>query len=381
MVDASRRKGMFLARDAGAASRESALLARLAVSGYGRVDTPVLCPASVFLDFSGEEIRSSLFLAGDGSGAELCLRPEYTIPVCRAYLASDAAGRRATFSYCGPVFRSRADGPSETVQAGLESYGRSDVPAADADVLMLALDAAAAGGFSGGGVRMGDAGLLADLFDALDLPAHWRRGIKRDLDKGQGVDAVLADVPSTPTDHRGVLAALTGTDGKGARALVEDLLSIAGIATVGGRTPAEIAERFMAQVASRSTPDVASEQRDILKRFLAVEGHPDEASLAMRDLAGDAKLDIGRALDLFDERANFLAAQGLGDELTFQASFGRNLDYYTGFVFEVRRPGGEVAIGGGRYDRLAQSLGSREPIPAVGAALWVDRLGGGEQAR
>ena len=375
VAEPSRQNGTFLARNA---SREAALLARLGAAGYGRVETPVLCPASVFLDFSGEEIRSALFLTSDGAGAELCLRPEYTIPVCRAYLASEAAGRRATFSYCGPVFRSRAGSLGETVQAGLESYGRPDLPAADAEVLALALDAAAAAGFPGGTVRTGDAGLLAALFDALDLPAHWRRRLKRALDKGQGSDTVLAEAPPAASDHRGVLAALDGADRKGARALVEDLLAIAGIATVGGRTPAEIAERFMAQVASRAAPDVASEQRDVLTRFLAVEGHPDDASLAMRDLAGDAKLDLGRALDLFDERANFLAAQGLGDDLTFQASFGRNLDYYTGFVFEVRHPDGDLVIGGGRYDRLAQSLGSREPIPAVGAALWVDRLGGGE---
>jgi len=43
------------------------------------------------------------------------------------------------------------------------------------------------------------------------------------------------------------LAALTKVDPSDARRLVEDLLSIAGITAVGGRSAAEIAERFLDQ--------------------------------------------------------------------------------------------------------------------------------------
>ena len=46
-----------------------------------------------------------------------------------------------------------------------------------------------------------------------------------------------------------MLAALVGSDPKAAHALVTDLLSIAGITTVGGRTVDEIAYRFLEQSA------------------------------------------------------------------------------------------------------------------------------------
>ena len=46
-----------------------------------------------------------------------------------------------------------------------------------------------------------------------------------------------------------MLAALERSDPKAAHALVTDLLSIAGITTVGGRTVGEIAERFLEQAA------------------------------------------------------------------------------------------------------------------------------------
>jgi len=63
--------------------------------------------------------------------------------------------------------------------------------------------------------------------------------------------------------------------------------------------------------------------------------------------------------------------------LRFGTGFARNLDYYTGFVFEAHdkdEPEGKPLAGGGRYDLLAKSLGAKDAIPAVGAAIWVDRL-------
>jgi ATP phosphoribosyltransferase regulatory subunit len=56
---------------------------------------------------------------------------------------------------------------------------------------------------------------------------------------------------------------------------------------------------------------------------------------------------------------------------------GRNLDYYTGFVFEIgdeRRPGSKPIVGGGRYDGLLAMLGAGTEVPAVGASIWLDRL-------
>ena len=357
-------------------SAGAALLHHFAEAGYEAIEPPLLHDAGIFLDLGGEDIRARLYLTGDAAGAELCLRPEYTIPAARAYLASDAAGRPAAFSYCGPVFRMRANGPGEFVQAGLESFGRPDVAAADAEVLALSLDAVERGGTRLTGVALGDAGLVSALLDAIDLPPLWQRRVKRGLEKGQGLDAVLRGAPTRGAEHSGLLAALAGAEGKDAHALVADLLSIAGIAAVGGRSVGEIADRFLAQVAQGAAPDFGDERRRVLEAFFAVAGEPDRASGQIRTLAEDAGLDLRRALDLFDERTGFIAAQGVDlAKLAFRTAFARNLDYYTGFVFEAHgaSPDGPV-IGGGRYDRLAQALGSPDAVPAVGASIWLDRL-------
>jgi ATP phosphoribosyltransferase regulatory subunit len=57
----------------------------------------------------------------------------------------------------------------------------------------------------------------------------------------------------------------------------------------------------------------------------------------------------------------------------FDFGLARNIDYYTGAVFEVYDPAlGAPIGGGGRYDELLERFG--RSLPAVGFALGVDRL-------
>src|SRR5712675_1387568 len=103
-------------------ARAEALLASFARAGYTRVQPAILQPAEPFLDLSGEDIRKRMYLTTDPQGHELCLRPDLTIPVSRDYLASPTAGKPQGFCYLGPVFRHRAEGAGEFLQAGIESF-------------------------------------------------------------------------------------------------------------------------------------------------------------------------------------------------------------------------------------------------------------------
>ena len=365
-------------QDSAGADAGTRALDRLIEAGFGRIEPPILQPASVFLDMSGEDIRGRLYLTADADGAELCLRPDYTIPVCLAYLASAQSGREAQYSYLGPVFRARHGQNGESIQSGLESYGRSDAEAADAEIFAVAMEAAQAAGAGALNVRLGDAHLFDRVLRALDLPDVWLRRLRRGLAQGRCLETILTENGAGSGGQSGVLAALERADHAGARALVEDLLAIAGIARVGGRSAGEIADRFLDQAAVRSGAGVPPEKRAVLQRFLAIQGDPDAALLQLRGLATEARLDIGAALDSLDQRTGFLEARGMKvGEYMFSAAFVRDLDYYTGFVFEAVDPGradGRPVIGGGRYDGLARRLGAPVDIPAVGAAIWINRL-------
>lgn len=352
-------------------------------AGYARVEPPLLQPADIFLDLSGEEIRQRLFVTSDSEGRELALRPEFTIPVARAYLASAEAGHQKNFSYSGPVFRVRQGEADEFLQAGIESFGRTDTEATDAEILVRAYEAVAAAGETELDIRLGDMGLFNALLAALGLQPVWQRRLKRAFAKG-ALDAptlfALAETVPEAMKHAGLLNALEGQDPRAARAFVEDLLQIAGISTVGGRSAGEIAERFLVQASNATEGALPGEALLVLERYAAIAGDPDKASTALRGLADEAGLDMDAALDAFDTRAGFIAARGMPlKAVSFSARFGRNLDYYTGAVFEFRRKGdatGRPLVGGGRYDRLLQTLGASAPVPAVGCAVFIDRLEG-----
>jgi ATP phosphoribosyltransferase regulatory subunit len=86
----------------------------------------------------------------------------------------------------------------------------------------------------------------------------------------------------------------------------------------------------------------------------ALEGHAHEAAEGLR-------------------RIHALLAPRVAARVIFDLGLVRNLDYYTGAVFQVYDPALGEAIGsGGRYDDLLGRFG--RPLPAVGWALNVERL-------
>jgi len=267
------------------------------------------------------------------------------------------------------------------MQAGVESYGRTDTAAADAEMLALGLEAVTQYGLAKPSIQTGDVALFAALVAALDLAPAWKRRLIKDFNRkrnlAQDLDRLTLGGSNERPEYQGVLAALAGSDPKGAHALVTDLLSIAGISAVGGRSVGEIADRFLEQAALGASAKLPREMRSVIERFLAISGEPDEAAAALRALASEAQLNLNGAVDLFESRNGFLAARGIDvGKIKFSTAFSRGFDYYSGFLFEITDPArtGDPLVAGGRYDALLGRLGSPTPIPAVGFAVWVDRL-------
>lgn len=370
----------------GGAGAGQRIVARLGRAGFRPADVPVLQPAEPFLELSGEDLRRRLFLTLDETGSEVCLRPEFTIPAALAYLKTGIVGRRLDQVFCGPVFRHRPGESGEFTQVSLESIGRTDREAADADI--LAETYGAVGEITGAdalAVTIGDLSLFAGLLNALALDAATSRRLALAL--GEGRIAALVDParegearpePRGLARYSGVLDALKGADPDEAKAFVKDLLSMAGITATGGRTAEDIAGRFLSR-AREDAQTLGAEQAAILRRFLAIAGEPDQVAGELRALSDEANLPLGAAIDRFEQRIGFIEARGLPlNAISASAGFSRNMDYYSGFVFAVHRRGEPLRplAAGGRYDRLFERLG--RAVPGIGAAIWVDRLTTGE---
>jgi histidyl-tRNA synthetase len=63
------------------------------------------------------------------------------------------------------------------------------------------------------------------------------------------------------------------------------------------------------------------------------------------------------------------------DRVQIDPTLARGLDYYTGPVFEISLPDGNIGSvgGGGRYDGLIGMFSGRD-VPAVGIALGIERI-------
>ncbi len=96
-----------------------------------------------------------------------------------------------------------------------------------------------------------------------------------------------------------------------------------------------------------------------------------------------ATADAPSSLDYLCEpcRTHFAAVeealQGIGIPFARNARMVRGLDYYRRTTFEFVIPGmgaQNTVAAGGRYDGLAEILGGRERVPAIGFAIGVERL-------
>ena len=141
-----------------------------------RVEPAALQPADVALDLYGEDIRARAFVTAD-EGAELMLRPDFTLPIVRLHM--EAGAEPARYVYCGPVWRRQefgSDRPREYLQAGFEIFEAGDPAAADAEVLGLIAQAL---GDAPVELVTGDLGLAFAVIDALDTSAARRMALRR----------------------------------------------------------------------------------------------------------------------------------------------------------------------------------------------------------
>ncbi|MGU3398915.1 ATP phosphoribosyltransferase regulatory subunit [Brucellaceae bacterium D45D] len=344
------------------------------------VDIPLIQPADPFLDMAGEDLRRRIFLTENENGDSLCLRPEFTIPVCRNHIALNAATPKR-YAYLGEVFRQRRDGAAEFLQAGIEDLGASDEAASDARSIADAL--ACVHSVAPGAkleIVLGDQSVFAGVLKALGLPQGWRKKLLRAFGDAHSMEAALSELTGAqrrdPLPEKLGLLVSEGDEAGLARLLEIEMLE-AGISPGAGRTPAEIARRLIEKEDLAVTRLPAS-ALDLLRQFLETRVTLDSAAITLRAFAADNALDLKTVLQKFEARTNAIADAGIAtSDLVYDASFGRPLDYYTGLVYEIRNPeAGKDAVlaGGGRYDRLLTMLGGHEPIPGVGFSIWLDRL-------
>jgi len=342
--------------------------ALFAEAGAEAVEPAALQPADLMLALYGEDVRARAFVVHEPVEGEMMLRPDFTVPVLRLHAERGAAPAR--YRYAGPVWRRQEPGstrPTEYLQAGYESLGEPDDVAADAET--FARIKAALGGFPVE-TRTGDLAVAFAAVAGLSAPERWKAALRRHLWRPAAFRALLHRLGPgrpEPSESRAALIAAAEAGDAALRAFVMERGPLPGL-----RPLSDVMDRAR-ELAADARLALSAEEIARLEATLAVSGPADAALARLRGL--DPAL--APALDRLERRLEALAARGEDPSaLPFDASFGRALEYYDGFVFEFAAPGRPdlpPLAGGGRYDALTARL-SGAALPAVGGILRPEAL-------
>ncbi len=355
-----------------------AILVLMVAREAEHADISVLQPADPFLDTAGEELRSRIFLTQNEKGESLCLRPEFTIPVCLKHIArGDDEHRR--YGYLGEVFRQRRAGGTEFYQCGIEDFGDPILPVADARIIGDALAVLrVAVPQQKLKVVIGDQAIFEAVLTALGLPDGWTKRLARSFGSPSALEAALHDLQKPHGDVKfgpPLSGLIVAEDEAGLTAHIAAEMAANGMHPQSGRTAHEIASRLIEKTRLAETR-LPSGAMKALKDFLQINVPMTEAVMKLREFGSANEIEFGAALKGFASRITAILGQKTDDaEIVYDAAFGRPLDYYTGHVFEIFADGRKQPLaGGGRYDGLLTMLGASEPIPGVGFSIWLDRV-------
>ncbi|WP_419168317.1 histidine--tRNA ligase [Halobacteriovorax sp.] len=120
--------------------------------------------------------------------------------------------------------------------------------------------------------------------------------------------------------------------------------------------------------------DFSEEQVARLSTLLTLEGSSDEKLSTIKEFLGED--EVGK-LGLEELEFVLSNVRELGIEnLVFDPTLARGLDYYTGCIFEVKLVDGSMGSigGGGRYDDLTSMFGQKEKLSGVGISFGAERI-------
>jgi ATP phosphoribosyltransferase regulatory subunit len=145
--------------------------------------------------------------------------------------------------------------------------------------------------------------------------------------------------------------------------LKEDLSKV-----IAGRSIDEILKRFDKKIRDPRGTKKGENVSKIIKEFLKIKCPINKAAIELNKFFKRNKINLVVDQKYFPVSENKISKLNV----VFSASFGRQLEYYTGMVFKIdikSKSKNRNIINGGRYDKLISDLGAKNQVAAVGAAL------------
>ena len=329
-------------------------------NGFVLSEPDVLLDSEYIIERSGEKFRSAMLTFENEDGKTMCLRPDLTVASCINFLQKKTSSK---IYYSGQAYRRSNNKGANFInnQLGIEILGSKNQIQDDFKVISTILSSAKKIKSKEIQIKVGDISLFKSLINALDMPERWRLRLIRHFWRPSYFEELLkrleknTDIDSITFD----------TDKK----RFYEMQKINQEKIVAGRSISEILKRFDKKIKDPRSFTDGKRIVKIIKSFLKINCKLSKLDEYLLRFAKKNNLKK----KIFNNFKSIKNLKKLKQDVNFITNFGRDVEYYTGIVFEVFSGKKEIARGG-RYDDLLKSLGAKKNIPAVGAAINLQNL-------
>ena len=329
-------------------------------NGFILSEPDVLLDSEYVIERSGEKFRSSMLTFESEDGKTMCLRPDLTVASCIKFLQKKTSSK---IYYSGQAYRRSNNKDSTFInnQLGIEILGSKNQIQDDFKVISTILSSTKKIKSKKIQIKVGDISLFKSLINALDMPERWKLRLIRHFWRPNYFEELLKRLEKN-TDIDGVTL---DTD----KQRFYEMKKMDQEKVIAGRSISEILKRFDKKIKDPRSFSDGKKIVKIIKSFLKINCKLSQLDGKLLDFAQKNNLKK----NIFKDFKSIQNLKKLKQDVNFITNFGRNVEYYTGIVFEVFSGKKEIARGG-RYDDLLKSLGAKKNIQAVGAAINLKNI-------
>jgi ATP phosphoribosyltransferase regulatory subunit len=299
----------------------------------------------------------------DDTGKSMCLRPDLTVASCIKYLKDNSKVNSKIF-YSGQAYR-RSNNPKDKIindQLGIEIMGSKNKSTDDLKVLKTITSSIEKIKIKNTSIKVGDVSLFQKLIESLKIPERWKMRLKRHFWRPQYFEDLLNRL-ETNSDVDPTAVELD-------KKKFSEMKNLNQSTEIANRKVSEILSRFDRKI---KDPRLFAENKKIVKiirEFLKIKCSIDKLEKTLKIFVKKNKLSNS----VFKDLSTIKNLSKINSKTIFSTNFGRDIEYYTGIVFEIYNSSKKEIARGGRYDGLLKSLGSKKSISAVGAAINLNNL-------
>ena len=354
--------------------------------GYAFCNPAMTIPADIVMNFMGEDVRNRLLFTSSPSGDELCLRPDFTLPLAISYINNELQANK--FVYDGYAFRFPSINEKtrycpEFRQIGIENFGDKNKIDAEGDVISQAYEILSSFYDDHLEIKISDISMFYQLLDHLKIDTNLFNRIRRLYWRGLTATEIKDSIKKIintrfETKPRLDLIDEYKNNNLSSIALIQKLTGSDDLSIFSGRHPDDIVKRYIDKSELSNDNVINDTLIEQITEFLSIKGDISTIIQLLDNFQKKYHIDFVEGIENLENRVKILKKNQIAmDMIEFNATLSRKVEYYTGLIFEIRMKNKNknepIAIGG-RYDKIFEQLGSKDPIPAVGCSIYIDRL-------